>query len=68
MLGTGNSYKQFLAAMRPIANVVSSCQGSYKNDFGNFNLILLWAGSYTCVVINGESGTQDACLSMWVDG
>lgn len=33
------------------------CQGAYKNDFGNFNLILLGAGSYTCVGINGESAT-----------
>lgn len=33
------------------------CQGAYKNDFGNLNLILPWAGSYTCVGINGESAT-----------
>jgi hypothetical protein len=36
----------------------SICQGSYKIDFGNFNLILLWVGSYTCVGINGENATQ----------
>jgi hypothetical protein len=33
------------------------CQGSYKNNRGNINLILLWAGIYTCVGINDESAT-----------
>jgi len=57
--------------MRPTANVLllDTCQGSYKNYFGNVNLILLWAGSYTCVGINGESATRTlACPCGLMDG